>query len=43
MNQQIYKNLLERKNYIYYSLSIFFEEILVNIDKAKTLTKTNQP
>ena len=42
MKQQMYKNLLNRKTDIEYSLNMIFGKTLFNIDKAKTLTKTNQ-
>ena len=43
MKQRIYKNIIERQSRMDYSPGICFETILVNMYKAKALTKINQP
>ena len=43
IKQQIYENILERRSGTDYSPGIQFEASLVNVDEAKSLTKSNQP
>ena len=43
MKHKIYENILTRKMGMYYSPVIHFETIIVNMDEAKALTKSNQP
>lgn len=40
--QQIYESILVRLTGLYYSPGICFEDSLVNMDKAKALTKSNK-
>ena len=42
MKQQIYDTILATQSALDSSPGIFFETIIVNIDKAKALTKRNQ-
>ena len=42
MKQKIYESILERQIGMYYSAVIRFQTSLVNMDKAKPLTKKNK-
>ena len=43
IEQHIYKNILSRRSVVDYSPEIIFEESLIHVSDAKSLTKINQP
>ena len=43
VKQQIYNNIVDRKTGVGYSPGIILESNIFNMDRAESLTKSNQP